>query len=206
MSENAALFWSAQHAIEAGNTEGARAILKVLAACDYGPALYVLAEASDDPEAGAELTRRAAEGGDIEAQAMLGYRYFMGNGVESDYARARQWYGLAAEHGEPFSQKAMGHMWENGQGGHQNFEEAAHWYARAAEQGHEPAMYHLGLLYTMGRGVPLCPPMAYFWLALAAAGEHPDAAIKRDVVLAFLTPEQTKKAQHLAMAWRPLRH
>ncbi|MCK5668590.1 MAG: SEL1-like repeat protein, partial [Gammaproteobacteria bacterium] len=36
--------------------------------------------------------RKLAEQGDKNAQAHLGYMYYVGEGVEQDYARAVKWY------------------------------------------------------------------------------------------------------------------
>ena len=47
----------------------------------------------------AEWAAKAAEGGDAFGQALLGYAYHFGKGVEKDGVKARYWYELAAAQG-----------------------------------------------------------------------------------------------------------
>ena len=57
---------------------------------------------------------RAAEDGDANAQAELGFRFYEGNGVPKDYHAAVKWYTKAAEQGDPRGQNNLGWMRRGG--------------------------------------------------------------------------------------------
>ena len=54
--------------------------------------------------------RRAAEQGHPQAQYLLGYAYYRGDGVEQDDEVAARWYSKAAEQGHADAQKALGDL------------------------------------------------------------------------------------------------
>ena len=60
--------------------------------------------AQDDAEA-AKWYRKAAEQGNVDAQATLGFRYEHGQGVPQDYVLAHMWLSLAAAKGYPCADK-----------------------------------------------------------------------------------------------------
>ena len=65
----------------------------------------------------------------------------------------------------------------------------------------------LAILYNKGLGVPQDYVQAYVWFDLAAirfsAGQrHDQAAEMRDMMAAFLTPEQLSEAQRLSEDWQ----
>ena len=82
------------------------------------------------------------------AQASLGYMYFMGYGVNQNYAEAAKWSLKAAEHGHVQSQANMGLMYYQGYGVRQDNTEAVKWLRKAAEQGHKDAQ---NLLIDLGQ-------------------------------------------------------
>jgi|SRR5271165_387045 len=76
--------------------------------------------------------KAAAERGDPDAQAELGWLYKSGKGVTQDGAEAFKWYHMAAERGQSLSQCVIGNMYETGQGGaKQDWQEAYFWYKLA---------------------------------------------------------------------------
>ncbi|MFO7642063.1 MAG: serine/threonine-protein kinase, partial [Candidatus Competibacteraceae bacterium] len=90
--------------------------------------------AQDDAEA-VRWYRRAAEQGDAEAQANLGWMYLQGRGVAQDHAEAVRWYRQAAEQGFSKAQFNLGWMYAEDRGVAQDYAEAARWFRQAAAHG-----------------------------------------------------------------------
>ena len=82
-----------------------------------------------------EASRKRAEKGEAEGQSMLGFCYFVGQGVKQDYAEAVRWYRKAAEQGDSYAQCNLGACYENGEGVMKDLSTALHWYRLAAAQG-----------------------------------------------------------------------
>lgn len=152
--------------------------------------------------------RKAAEQGNADAQAHLGYMYEHGLGVPQDYAQALSWYRKAVEQGNADAQFNLGLMYTNGEGVPQDYVQAVSWYRKAAEQGKVYAQAHLGLMYAHGLGVPQDYVQAHMWINLAASRqtdpEGRSAMVKaRDDLAAKMTREQIARAQQLARDWKP---
>ncbi|WP_420959384.1 peptidoglycan-binding protein [Brucella sp. IR073] len=101
-------------------------------------------------EAGPQALREAAANGDPKALFEIGNRYTDGRGVQSDYAKAAQWYELAASKGFAPAQYRLGNFNEKGLGMPRDTAKARDWYQKAAEQGNASAMHNLAVLYAMG--------------------------------------------------------
>jgi TPR repeat protein len=97
-------------------------------------------EGEDD--SAVELLAPMAAGGLARAQAMLGWAYENGRGVEQDDGRAETWYQASASQDDPVGIYYLGRLCERmGEVG------AAHeMYERAAELEFMPAFFRLGLL------------------------------------------------------------
>ena len=121
-------------------------------------------------------TKKAAEGGDAEAQFRLGRMYADGKGVKQDYKQAVEWYRKAAEQGLANAQNHMGVMYKNGRGVTKDNKKAAEWYKKAAEQGHPWAQVNLGHLYEHGFGVSKNRATAIKWYRQAAAQNEDKSA------------------------------
>ena len=93
-----------------------------------------------------KLYHRPAEQGNAEAQIVLGWMYYNGEGVPQDFAEAAAWYRKAAEQGDAGAQTTLGEMYLRGEGVPQDYVEAVAWYRLAAEQGHAEAQTNLGTL------------------------------------------------------------
>ena len=96
----------------------------------------------------------AANQGDAEAQAKLGFMYEHGQSVDKDLLIAFKWYKLAAEQGVAWAQTNLGLAYINGRGVQKNDAEAAKWFRRSALQGNIKSQEILGVLYDEGKGVP----------------------------------------------------
>jgi len=103
--------------------------------------------------------RRAAEGGDLSAQLMLGECYEVGDrGARRDASQAVVWYRRAAAGNMAMAQLKLGNMLHHGDGGLAvDFGEAARLFALSAAQGVVDAQFNLGLCFLRGEGVPRSP-------------------------------------------------
>lgn len=88
-----------------------------------------------------------ADGGDDEAQRLLGEMIFNGQGVKKNPAAAAIWTKLSAENGNRVGQYNMGYLHEQGAGVAQSPREAVAWYTRSARQQYVLAQRRLGEIY-----------------------------------------------------------
>ena len=108
--------------------------------------------------------KEKAEGGDAEAQSMLGFEYE----TKQDLKEAVKWYRKAAEQGDVDAQLALGDMYSDGRGVEKDFKGAAKWYRKAAEQGDVGSQSELGGMYSKGEGVEQDFKEAAKWYRKAA--------------------------------------
>ena len=116
----------------------------------------------------AEIVRKSAESGDVEAQCNLADRYYNGSGVEKDYSKTVEWYVKAAEQGYASAQYNLGNMYYSGKGVEQDYAKAVEWYRKAAEQGYADAQNCLGNMFFKGEGVEQNYSEAIDWYLKAA--------------------------------------
>src|SRR5689334_433340 len=93
--------------------------------------------------------------GDPSAQALLGYKYLLGDGVPRDYAKALEWTKKAAAKGHGEAMDQMGFIYATGKGVPPDFAEGARWFRKAADLGVAHAMDQLAYMYASGKGVAL---------------------------------------------------
>jgi hypothetical protein len=120
-----------------------------------------------------EDIKKAAEGGDAEAQYLLGMAYQYGQGVAADPERGAAWLRRAATKGFSRAQFAYGSRLYWGWGNIiPNKKEGFEWWLVAAESGNAAAMLQIGRTYLYGgEGVPgqdLAQAEKYFNQALSA--------------------------------------
>ena len=89
------------------------------------------------------LLRSLADGGNADAQVMLGFEYTLGQDVPQDLTQAMIWYRRAAEQGHDTAQAALGVMYANGQGVPHDRAEALRWLRPAAAAGNKTARTEL---------------------------------------------------------------
>ena len=150
--------------------------------------------------------RERAEQGDAAAQADLGRRYYVGEGVAQDDAEAARWTRLAADQGHAPAQYSLGLLYYRGRGVTGDDAAAARWYRAAAEQGHPPAQAALSDMYTYGAGVEEDPVLASMWIELAwraslDGGGWRLYALQRAELASRVTAEQTAAGRRLARDW-----
>ena len=87
-----------------------------------------------DPYAAAARVVRAAENGNIDAEAQLGWMYSTGRGVPQNFFEASRWYYLAAVQGHAEAQFQLGLLYNKGQGVPQDYVLSYMWLNLSASQ------------------------------------------------------------------------
>ena len=105
---------------------------------------------------------------DPAAQVAEGDRYYNGEGIEKDFAKAVEWYEKAALQGYAEGQYYLGYCYYEGEGVEQNFSKAAELYIKASEQGYARAQQKLAICYFMGEGVDQDIDKAFEWCKKSA--------------------------------------
>jgi TPR repeat protein len=103
---------------------------------------------------------RAAEGGDSQAQYLLGVALLVGESIAEDKTRAVYWFRRASVGGFTRAQFAFGASLYDGEGIPRNRAEAVEWWKMAADNKNAAAMAALGDAYRDGEGVPKDPEQA----------------------------------------------
>lgn len=146
-----------------------------------------------------KIIRPLADGGDAEAQKLLGVMYDYGHGVKADAAAALQWYIKSAEQGDPAVQYQVGTKYFRGEGVAQDQVEAARWWGLAANGGQVDAQFNLGLMYFRGVGVGRDDARAAELFRKAAEQGHGHAQYSLGVMYAF--ERGMKRDYHQALDW-----
>jgi len=114
--------------------------------------------------------KKAAAGGDLMGQLMLGQAYVSAiGGLPRNHALALEWFTKAAEQGCEISMPMIGHMYKKG--GHgvtKSLETAFSWYQKAAEKGVRVGQFELGMCYYEGCGVTKSLLTARHWFQKSA--------------------------------------
>jgi TPR repeat protein len=133
---------------------------------------------------------KAAEGGDVMAQYLLGGMYSEGKGTKPDAVKANFWFQKAmanfreaAEQGKPSAQYWLGEMYFNGEGVSREVDQAIIWFSKAAEQGDFEAQFQLGKIYTYAQYDRRDSDLAIKWLTKAA--EQGDPGAQRGLGIAY---------------------
>ena len=148
-----------------------------------------------------EEQRSLAEGGDTQAQFILGETYSGGYCVQKDPAAVFGWYRKAAEGGVTGAQFHLGLLYFEGNGIPQDYTAAHGWLLKAAEGGDASAALLLGTIYEAGVGMPEDPVRAHMWYGIGAAQGDEQAGERRDGLSGELEPGQIAEAQQMARDW-----
>ena len=127
----------------------------------------------------------AANGGEDEAEALMGQIYYNGLGVVQDLSESIKWHSAAAEHGNADSQFDMGLFYSLGEGVEKDEKKGVEYFKKAAMQEHPKALSSLGKCYYTGIGVTMDKFTAINYFILAA--KHGDEDTK--VFLEYLQTE-----------------
>jgi TPR repeat protein len=182
---------------EAGRLRPAQAAFEALArrevpAAEYNLAvMHLRAEVPRPDRALAlRLLQRAAGGGFVTAQLMLGRGLEAGEFGPRDLQRAHQWYERAALAGDTDAQVAMGTAFYLGRGRPKEPAQAVHWFREAAKGGDVGAMYLLASMMEQGDGVERDLRLARYWYDAAARSGDPAAPGKvKEIDLRLAAPQ-----------------
>jgi TPR repeat protein len=116
---------------------------------------------------------------DASAMNSEGERYYYGQGVAQDYAKARELWEKAADQDNASAMYNLGVLHLQGRGGEQDLAMARVWFLRAAAKGNTLAMDKLGVLYEQGRGGEQDYAAAREWYQKAA--DTGDASAMNDL-------------------------
>ena len=146
-----------QHSVEASDAQtDYETGLRYHNSHDYGKALKWLSKAADQ--------------GNADAQGLLGFMYYKGEGVTQNYAEALKWFRKAVDQGDADTQGLLSVIYYYGEGYTQNYVESLKWARKGANQGNAVAQWVLGLIYYHGEGgVSKDPIEAKNWFRKAAA-------------------------------------
>jgi TPR repeat protein len=147
----------------------------------------------------AELFRRAAEAGDVDAEYALAVLYREGRGMQRNPADAALWMSRAALDRNISAQVEYAVMLFNGDGVRKDETAAARMFLRAAERGNPIAQNRVARIFAAGRGLPRDPVEAAKWHAIAKQQGLADAWL--DDALKDLTPAERDKADAAVRRW-----
>jgi len=119
--------------------------------------------------------RKAAESGDPQAEAQIGYFYDAGIGVESDPRIAAHWYQLAAAGGLTTAKVNLAVLYLWGTGVEKNQQLGMQLLREAAMKGNGLAACDLGDMYSLGIGVPRDRTQGEQWYVKGAELHDPQA-------------------------------
>ena len=92
------------------------------------------------------LARAAAEQDHPEAANLVGIHYYLGAGVERDFAEAGRWFERAALRGNASAQRNLATLYLRGLGVKQDDFLAYAWFTEAGERGNPRAFRYLALM------------------------------------------------------------
>ncbi len=181
---------------DAGDAESMRAL---------GP-LYIGGRGvKQDPAAGLDLLRRAAEKGSTGAEIDLSQLYLNGApGVAKSRPEAMKWLAASANHGNVEAMVNLGYMSMN-----ESVETGFCWLMRAALLDQVQAQEKLSMVFAQGdkdgRGTVIQPDLvqADLWFRLAARNPYHDNPQIRSMIEPHMTTEQLNQAKQLFAAWQP---
>ena len=130
-----------------------------------------IAKRHDDYAAALPFFTQAADAGNDDARATLGWMYFNGRGAERDYQKSRDYYLLSAQSGNAESMHRLGELYES-YFPDVDFPEriAMSWYEQSALLGNAASMYHMGVFCEQGKGVTKDLARAEEWYLKAIEG------------------------------------
>ncbi len=162
---------------------------------------------SRSPASGQETNQTQADGGDAEAQFLLGLKYASGEGDAQDYVQAAEWYLKAADQSHALAQFNLGVMYARGQGVEKDEATADGWIRKAAQQGDAGAQHILGVRYHRASIGPLTEAThesrqeAYKWLHLATIQGYMGSERAFECVALTMSREEVADGERRAAAF-----
>jgi TPR repeat protein len=152
-----------------------------------------------DPEEALRWLMLAADNGNAQAQAKVGYCFENGIGVRKDNEVALRWYLLSAKKNFAPAQVAMGNSYSTGSGVPYNLKIAFNWYEKAALLGNANGLYNAGVCYYEGIGTEknIIRAMKYYHQAAEAGMAQAQYALGK----MYETGEQVTKNPETALSY-----
>jgi TPR repeat protein len=119
-------------------------------------------------KAAATWLTKAADGGDVLAQAQLGNAYMTGNGVAQDDTKAIPLLTKAATAGNGNAQANLGYIYSTGRGVPKDKYQFMVWTVKGGEQGTPVALMNIAEAYLRGEAVPQDNDKAAYYMTAAA--------------------------------------
>jgi TPR repeat protein len=149
--------------------------------------------------------RKAANGGNAEAQFRLGVMYGNGDGVGLDYEQALHWFERAAAQGHENAVITLAWMFANGTGVVMDERRARELYIMAAQRGSAKAQYVVGTMYRFAQyGASKDIAQAVKWYLKAADQGMPTAQFALGRML--MEGKGVVRDDAAAMQWLSLAH
>lgn len=192
----------------AGSREPARATQLLATAAGQGDyrataLLKILAKGSkgerQDLKEVAAAVKKAAQGGDHDAQYTLAFMHLIGDGVPRDVSQEIRWYKAAAAGGNARAAFMLALMHLHGEGVAKNAAESARYMRISAEHGNVPAAFFLGTFYYHGTGVTRDRQEAALWIGRAARAGYGEARAAYGMLL--LSGDGVATDKVAAMDW-----
>jgi localization factor PodJL len=120
------------------------------------------------PQASFDKLKALANGGNANAEVLLGLKLLDGDGTAVNEAEAAKWLERAANQNVAVAAYRLGTLYERGHGVPANPARAAQWYTTAAKAGNYKAMHNLAVAYANGNGVTKDLVVAAQWFTRAA--------------------------------------
>ena len=181
---------------DAGDAESMRAL---------GPMVIGGRGTRQDPAAGLDLLRRAAEKGSTGAEIDLSLLYRDGApGVPQNRPESLKWLASSAGHGNVEAMVNLGYVSIG-----DTVATGFCWLMRAALLDQAQAQEKLSMVFANGakdgHGMAIEPDLvqADLWFRLAARSPYHDNSQIRAMIEPHMTTEQLNQAKHLFEAWRP---
>ncbi|HEY2033186.1 MAG TPA: hypothetical protein VGH02_05825 [Rhizomicrobium sp.] len=128
-----------------------------------------MAKPAEVPKTPAQKLTALATGGNVKAQAALGFSYLDGtNGLSVNEAEGARWLERAANSGDAMAAYRLGTLYERGRGVPTNAAKADQLYGIAAKQGNRKAMHNIAVAFAEGSGVPKNMQQAAEWFTKAS--------------------------------------
>lgn len=125
---------------------------------------YDLTGEGAEPEKAFEWYLKAAEGGHMRAQTLVGESYLRGSGVNEDFQQAYQWLNKAAKSGDPNAEFSIGYMYFAGKGRDKDVSAALSWFRKAATKDHLMSINNLAWIYATSKKKTIrSAKKAMFW-------------------------------------------
>jgi TPR repeat protein len=146
----------------------------------------------------------AAEGGDLNAQTILGELYDHRKGVAADASQSARWWGEASAKGHLPAQNLLALKYYYGgtvfgpeEGWKQDYNRAMEIWRSSAERGEPTSQFMLAEMYKLGQGAPQNPQTAYAWFMLSSQGGYKLATDGAMEMSRIMTPQQKQQAKQL---------